>query len=831
MYVTELKASPNDRGNQIDLSWKNPSLNEFPNFRGVKIVRRIRRYPETSPPKFNTDSELSFDISLELQNDLDNKYVSLELLQAFENHGRPLAGQVEILIQESGVKWLINDQTHVYSIQKQTDRLEVNHSGYFEYDGEIISYSSQESLSDKGLKGELIYYYTFYTFFIHENNPGSYRFEHQTNRNSSISAMATSNYGMSEQLYDLLPNIYKQYDSKGELKHFLEIFGSQFDLIRSFIAGTRSFFDIDQCDGALIPLLAQWIGWQTDHSLDIDTQRNAVRNAPFLYRTVGTASNLRAIINRVTNWDCQIKEFHHNVFRSNAAPELAIWMQQKTTEGWETATPFILDTAYEGAPAVLRAKDGAIWLFYYAIGNESSDIWCKTFKNNEWQPAQRLTDGKGLHKYPTVTQVDDTIHLFWSALEENIWNLKTATYDGANWSEPVTIEELKSNFSDIEPATITDNNNAMWLFWSSRRTDSNCNFENSWHIWYSYKGSINENWSDPQNLNCGVASDRKPKAIIFNDKIWVFWNRKTTKGWRIYYKFLENKKESDWNNVAENPFPESLENVYYDDKEPNISIDANGNLALYWSSNRIWPSENEDQPQLGAYNIWKRTCDRETGDWQPTGEIEQVTDDADLSAGPAVLRMSDDRIWLWYRSAQSIEYMSQKYRDTKTLDHRFAGSTTADTNNAARINRRDQFEDNQSYVYGKNKTCRSIYARDIIGIYLMPDTEDQALINRGWERIQGILHRFLPIQLKAIVFIIPKPYDEYIFTDDLPREVFYDRTMPEVYKNLFDQYKDKALGLIWMRAWSEVFTDHCTVDFEGSPIITKYRTWHVGLEN
>ncbi|MBW2662037.1 MAG: hypothetical protein JRD93_08650 [Deltaproteobacteria bacterium] len=55
MYVKEIKAEPNACGGQINLSWKNPSKDEFPNFKGVKIVRRERRFPEASPPQFSSD--------------------------------------------------------------------------------------------------------------------------------------------------------------------------------------------------------------------------------------------------------------------------------------------------------------------------------------------------------------------------------------------------------------------------------------------------------------------------------------------------------------------------------------------------------------------------------------------------------------------------------------------------------------------------------------------------------------------------------------------------------------------------------------------------------
>ena len=43
--VKELKAKTNPVGNSIELSWKNPSETEFPEFAGLKVVRRERTFP------------------------------------------------------------------------------------------------------------------------------------------------------------------------------------------------------------------------------------------------------------------------------------------------------------------------------------------------------------------------------------------------------------------------------------------------------------------------------------------------------------------------------------------------------------------------------------------------------------------------------------------------------------------------------------------------------------------------------------------------------------------------------------------------------------------
>ena len=45
-----------------------------------------------------------------------------------------------------------------------------------------------------------------------------------------------------------------------------------------------------------------------------------------------------------------------------------------------------------------------------------------------------------------------------------------------------------------------------------------------------------------------------------------------------------------------------------------------------------------------------------------------------------------------------------------------------------------------------------------------------------------------------------------------------------------DEYVDTMIGWVYVRSWSEDFTDHITVDFDAEPLNTNFRTVHVGLE-
>jgi hypothetical protein len=97
------------------------------------------------------------------------------------------------------------------------------------------------SVSDLGLKGETVYYYTLFPF--HGAPP-----QFEGDPHNRASALATAPYDFAGQMYALLPALYHRYDEaqlpssgsgaltgalKGQLRRFLDLPGSQLDQIYS----------------------------------------------------------------------------------------------------------------------------------------------------------------------------------------------------------------------------------------------------------------------------------------------------------------------------------------------------------------------------------------------------------------------------------------------------------------------------------------------------------------------------------------------------------------------------------------------------------------------
>jgi hypothetical protein len=283
---------------------------------------------------------------------------------------------------------------------------------------------------DTGLRGESVYYYAIVTYDTAFRPYAAF-----------ISAMTCVPYQTAAYLYRNIPGVYQAYDtttsppspkldpadaSKGQLLRLIEMFGPQFDLIRSFASAMPSFFDSNRIDGTLLPLLAQSIGWQTNYTASVAVQRNEVRFAPYYYATTGLAANLRATINRLTSWNAQIKEFAHNIFLSNRPEELSIHELQRANGQWQPATGVSLDIAYEGRPSAFLAADDRPWLVYHARQSGSGQdqdrwqLWCKICDRGDWLAAHPLTGDTSINKYPCAVQLAGSIWLFWSSSDPGV---------------------------------------------------------------------------------------------------------------------------------------------------------------------------------------------------------------------------------------------------------------------------------------------------------------------------------------------------------------------------------------------------------------------------
>lgn len=791
MRLKNITATPHPNGNRIDLKWENPEAVQYP---GVRVVRHEGTHP-TSP--------------------------------------------------EDGV--LVAE-------------------------GEGLN-----SAVDENLKGEAVYYYAL---FPYKGAPPEY----QIDRHNRTSAMATAPYNTAGQMYDLLPAIYHRYDTvlpktipdgmseadaqKGQLRRFLDLPGSQVDALYSFAKAMLELHNIDKVDGHLLPLLAEWIGWKTDYNLDIAAQRNEIRNAPSVYKTIGLIPTVEATIKRISGWESRTKEFVHNVFLSNRPERLNLWARQRSSTGeWSAPTePLSLNFAYEGRPAAVRAGDGTLWLFYHTLKKGRWEVWYKTLstftiasafqsdleggaisiglqqafadegfslslhptiekkgsewlltdtENGEtyavreengqlnvyrWAPSQPLTNRAPIDKHPTAVVQGETLWVFWGTYDENEqkWHINHRTQTDSVWSSIETTEPFADTTHERKtPWAVVDNAGGLWLFWLEK-------VGAWWQMKYNrHDGTAWELASAP-SFPLDAGEDPRVESDLYvlfhptdaNQPLWVFWARKVPTGapeqtrWTVAYRVKQgiDPSVSDWEQIRTLPQATPDDN----DREPAAIISADGNIEIFWSSNRG-----------GSWSIWRNPLDTTAHTW---GAAKPVTENLYSQRAPLPLA-TNTNMTLIYRSNESIPYSSKVYGATETVDFRYAGCTTVDTRNAGKITLRGLFEDFQTYTYDTQRTNDDWYARDTVGSYLTPDTDD-ARHDRKKNLIQNVLQEFLPIQVRA-VFRIQQVYNELVYTYVHPEtkpqhrinERMIDTILSEVYRGLDDSFIDVA-GFRWLRTYA-----------------------------
>jgi hypothetical protein len=175
------------------------------------------------------------------------------------------------------------------------------------------------------------------------------------------------------------------------------------------------------------------------------------------------------------------------------------------------------------------------------------------------------------------------------------------------------------------------------------------------------------------------------------------------------------------------------------DREPAVLVKTNGDVELFWSSNRN-----------GSWSIWRATLNRTTHAWGP---VEMLITSPYTQCDPLPIPLAAGTM-LVYHANESVRYTSTVYGATETVDRRYAGSTTIDVRNTAKRALWGTFGDFQTFTSdtGQNgeRTNANQYAREIVGLYVTPNTTDQIVIQRNQNLLRHALREFLPAQVRAV---------------------------------------------------------------------------------
>lgn len=650
---------------------------------------------------------------------------------------------------------------------------------------------------DLWMESEHVYYYTLFRFDVATG-------EFLTAPSWRTAAMPTRGHGLDERLYQLLPAIHKQYDepeagaSEGPLRRFLDVFGLTLDQIRSGAEGLRNRHDIREVHADRLQNLARYIGWTLDRNQDALTQRNEIGFAPQLYKTVGTVPSLCALVNRVTGWECRVKEFARNVFLSNAVEPIRLWeiYERKAGEAGFKPEHVTSTDGFDGRPAVLVNDDGEGWLAFHSDRGGRRAIWLQSLNEPASQPYEAVLHGSNTEhtiaaytdEAPCLTAVGDEVWMFWTSNRDGHWNIYGLSSSWVNpfQDSPVTdlIEISRHEADDRNPTAVVDTNDNLRVFWQSNRRGPT-------DIWMRVREQRHDGtylWSDHERVTTAQYRHEQPAAVLDDNGIISLYLCNNLGAKKNIY--VTDNAGDGWS------VPAPVTDGTHRDEAPSVVAWVLRSQYLVWHSNRdghwrIWFNIRT----LHGWKTPKPLSSKGTSDKEPV-----VVFDRSLGTRGRLR-------WFW-RSQERGRY----FRST-SID--FGDDETA----IQLRNNQGTFDDRLHYSYDTRKSNDDWYDLGTIGLYLRTDTNDQALKEQKLVLLDRFLKQFIPVHVR-IVYII--------------EEVLCPDVVEEMYTGLTDSYSDALTEGVVMRT-VEIddsveppavhYSEHKTVDIEVSPPMKKYRTW------
>lgn len=324
-------------------------------------------------------------------------------------------------------------------------------------------------------------------------------------------------------------------------------------------------------------------------------------------------------------------------------------------------------------------------------------------------------------------------------------------------------------------SALRDASGGFWLFWARHAGGS-------WQIATIHFDGVN--WSSVMLLSDGSGGHREPHAVTDQaGNIWLFWAaaeevndplHRWTLRCKVYWRAHE-----DWG--AEFPVTTPLAEGRAADRQPSALLEADGTLRVFFQSDR----------EVGGPNLWSLRFDPTT---QAATEPEMLTLTAAADHAPAPVRLGE-RLLLLYRSERSVALAqsatppprptaggpalhSQRIADTGTL-RRFAGTTSARLYDMQRNGQMKHWDDLLAYTPervpllnpGGALVDSALYTPNTVGIYVSPGRGEMLLASQTVERLRQVLERSLPVNLRAVIILAPRPTLEMVYEAGSPTDI------------------------------------------------------------
>lgn len=299
------------------------------------------------------------------------------------------------------------------------------------------------------------------------------------------------------------------------------------------------------------------------------------------------------------------------------------------------------EEALDVSPSIVQAADGSIWVVWSSDREHTyNDLYYNITSDYgaNWLNYSLTSDHRFWDTNPSIIQArDGSIWVVWGRIKP-----AAATYDiyysysldyGENWSPAKNITDPSTR--DEDPSIMEDDYGRIWVAWV-RRVDDNR------EIFYKHSSDHGISWSADTPLINHPGIDKAPSIIqAYDDSIWIAWASYRigeTVDFEIFYKYTYNYGET-W-------FPDTpLTNQTGYDDGPCIMQARNGSIFVFWTSDRIKPSDSVNDLFFEISGDMGQTWSK------PLGlRGTQLTTDAAQDVSPSAANIDDGRIWVAWSS-------------------------------------------------------------------------------------------------------------------------------------------------------------------------------------
>jgi phage tail-like protein len=281
--------------------------------------------------------------------------------------------------------------------------------------------------------------------------------------------------------------------------------------------------------------------------------------------------------------------------------------------------------------------------------------------------------------------------------------------------------------------------------------------------------AVEVGWGQPRELASGGSGNREPSLMIdATDRAWLVWSQRQgdsnqDESWLLRFRVYD-PTTGTWS--AEAGLTALPVGGRASDRTPS-AVPEGANLRVYFSSDRN-----------GGVGLWNLPV---TSGGVP-GALASINDEPSNDAWPAPMTLGG-ATWILYRSDANVALtqvgatptdgdlpFTVRLPDNGTV-RRYAGTISVGLSDLQRMRMRRLFGD--MLVYTPNRPAAEapladdeLYTRGTVALYVTRAGSGALLTEQEVNRLRELLDRFIPINLRVVVVVVPEADLELVYTRD-----------------------------------------------------------------